>query len=599
MRALFALWLVCVGGLMSPPGWAQDATPPDVRMIFDVSGSMKANDPANLRASALQLAAALLPSQARGSVWTFGSRVRNPLPDGKVDAQWRRRARSLAPQLADYQQFTDIEQALREATRATGGKRHVILLTDGMIDLPGGGEATPSPEAASRQTLINALAPVLADRGVVVHTIALSNNADHELLERVSQSTGGLAAVAETPEDLLRAFLDVLERIVPSDRVPLENGEFAIDPEIDGFNALLFHDQDAQGPILVGPDGERYTRDDHPDDILWQSMPRYDLIRVPEPDAGTWHIEGQVGDDSRVSVESPLTLRTKAMPTSLYLGFDIPLEAWLSRQGETLVGDAMPEGMRMRAELRDLDDATLSSTTLTAGENGHFTGTLPAPEQEGNARLVVTAEGPTRVRERVQGVNVISPLAISLNDDATTVILEAQHPRLDADNTRVSSSVLGESLDVEPVGPKTWHIALPELDPHQSVPLELSLEVTLDGRTRSIRLPALRLNPDARIGLAGADVDGDVLRTQALPKADEGPATNSVEPRERNLSDMAQTLWHKAGDEWQALKPHVAPYAKRPTTWAALAALLLAVVALSVMRRRARRRRRRRREPHV
>ena len=269
----------------------------------------------------------------------------------------------------------------------------------------------------------------------------------------------------------------------------------------------------------------------------------------------------------------------------------------MSREGETLVGDAMPEGMRMRAELRDLDDATLSSTTLTAGEDGHFTGTLPAPEQEGNARLVVTAEGPTRVRERVQGVNVIPPLAASLNDDATTVILEAQHPRLDADNTRVSSSVLGESLDVESVGPKTWHIALPDLDPHQSVPLELTLEVTLDGRTWSIRLPALRLNPDARIGLSGADV-GAAPSAEALPDTGE-ERTESAEEGERNLSEMAGALWHKAGDEWQALKPHVAPYAKRPATWAALAALLLAVVALSVMRRRARRRRRRRREPHV
>ncbi|MBZ5877039.1 MULTISPECIES: VWA domain-containing protein [Chromohalobacter] len=597
MRALFALLLVCVGGLMSSPGWTQDATPPDVRMIFDVSGSMKANDPANLRASALQLAAALLPSQARGSVWTFGTQVRNPLPDGKVDAEWRRRARSLSPQLVDYQQFTDIEQALREASQAAGGKRHVILLTDGMVDLPGSGEVKRKRDAASRETLIASLAPELATQDVVVHTIALSRNVDRDLLERMSQSTDGLAAVAETPEELLRAFLDVLERIVPSDRVPLEDGRFDIDPEVDGFNALLFHDQDAPGATLVGPDGERYTRDDHPDDILWQSMPRYDLIRVPDPAAGEWHVEGQVGGDSRVTVESPLTLRTETMPTSLYLGFDTPLEAWLSREGETLVGDAMPEGMRMRAELRDLDDATLSSTTLTAGEDGHFTGTLPAPEQEGNARLVVTAEGPTRVRERVQGVNVIPPLAASLNDDATTVILEAQHPRLDADNTRVSSSVLGESLDVEPVGPKTWHIALPDLDPHQSVPLELTLEVTLDGRTWSIRLPALRLNPDARIGLSGADV-GAAPSAEALPDTGE-ERTESAEEGERNLSEMAGALWHKAGDEWQALKPHVAPYAKRPATWAALAALLLAVVVLSVMRRRARRRRRRRREPHV
>ncbi|MCK2041958.1 VWA domain-containing protein [Chromohalobacter sp. TMW 2.2308] len=605
MRALFAFLLLCVGGGLSPLAWAQDSTAsqtPDVRMIFDVSGSMKANDPANLRASALQLAATLLPSQTRGSVWTFGSQVRNPLPDGKVDAQWRRRARSLAPQLVDYQQFTDIEGVLRDATDTPGGKRHVVLLTDGMVDLPGSGEGKRTRDTASRETLLTSLAPELASRDVVVHTIALSHNVDRELLERISQATGGLAAVAETPEALLRAFLDVLERIVPSDQLPLEKGSFDVDDEVEGFNALLFHDEDAPELALVGPDGERYTRDDHPDDMLWQSNPRYDLIRVPEPQVGEWHIEGPVGRDSRVSIESPLQLRSDTLPPTLYLGFEVPIDAWLVRDGDILKGDTLPEDVRLRGALRGLDDETLASTSLKADNDGHFTGTLAAPEEAGNARLVLNADSDSWQRERVQGVNVVTPVSATLNDDATQVTLEAQHPRLNVDNTQISANLLGETLDVVPDGERTWQVALPEIDPEQSVPLDLDVSVTLDDRTWSIALPALRLNPEARIGVSGADVDGDGPRAEALPD-DATAATQDDESdarEESSLTVLASALWDKAGDEWQALRPHVEPYAKRPTTWAVFAALLLALVLLWRLRRRSRRRHHRRRhEPQV
>ena len=58
-----------------------------------------------------------------------------PLPVGPVDRRWRERARSLAPSLVDYQQYTDIEAAIRAASEEPGGKRHLILLTDGVIDL--------------------------------------------------------------------------------------------------------------------------------------------------------------------------------------------------------------------------------------------------------------------------------------------------------------------------------------------------------------------------------------------------------------------------------------------------------------------------------
>ena len=43
----------------------------DIRILIDVSGSMKQNDPANLRIPALKLINGLIPSGSRAGVWTL------------------------------------------------------------------------------------------------------------------------------------------------------------------------------------------------------------------------------------------------------------------------------------------------------------------------------------------------------------------------------------------------------------------------------------------------------------------------------------------------------------------------------------------------
>ena len=50
----------------------QAADKSDTRVLIDISGSMKQNDPQNLRGAALRLMVALMPKGNRVGVWTFG-----------------------------------------------------------------------------------------------------------------------------------------------------------------------------------------------------------------------------------------------------------------------------------------------------------------------------------------------------------------------------------------------------------------------------------------------------------------------------------------------------------------------------------------------
>ncbi|MFW6345177.1 MAG: VWA domain-containing protein, partial [Halomonas sp.] len=587
-RGGIARLLLVLLSLVATTGLAQPVEErPEVRVIIDVSGSMRDNDPDQLAASALELLASLLPAGTTAGVWTFGARVDNPLPPREVDAAWREQAAALRPQLVDYQQHTDIEGAVRAASEApANGWRHLVLLTDGMIDLPPDRGAKPATDEASRRTLLEALAPHLADQGVVVHAIAFSGDADLALVERLAQSTGGLPALAETPESLLVAFLDIVERIFPADQVPLEEGRFAIEPGVEAFSALLFHDPDGEPLTLVAPDGARYRVDTPPPGGRWQVEPRFDLIRVPDPAPGEWRLEGEIAADSRIGVTSALTLRTGELPTTLYLGFPVPVEAWLERAGEPYSGDL--ESLALHVELRDPQDAVLAALRLTRrGER--FVGELPAPALVGTARLFIRAEVDGLTRQRWQAVNVLPAITARHDPAASRVVLEAEHPALDHDTTELVGELAGERLVAEAVGERRWHLALPPLDDSISQPLLLAARVVLDGEAREIRLPRLVLFPEAQIGLGlagGADGSSRAERFHedlAAGRRSREPA-DSVADRFvaflHELPGQARELW-LAG--WPGMQRFVETHGRDPRLWAAaLGGGILIVILLAV-----------------
>lgn len=612
MRAIVGIGLCCLM-LLSSPLLAQPASPPhpDVRVIFDISGSMKQNDPEQLSASALELLAALLPSGVRGGVWTFGDSVANPLAVAPVDSQWRQQALALTPALADYQQYTDIEAAVRQAANTPdNGRRHLILLTDGMIDLPPGEGDKAARDAESRHRLLNELAPELSERDVVIHTIAFSPEADLALAERLAHATGGLSTLAETSETLLRAFLGIFEHIFPVDQVPLsEEGGFTIDPGVESFSGLLFHEPGAPPLTLIDPQGRRYSADDHPDNIRWQSEQRFDLITIPSPESGEWQVEGEFSADSRISVESPLVLHTSELPTTLYMGFDLALSAWLERDDVELTANDLPDDLRMWAELQNPQGEVQSSVALDKS-GGRFEGMLPASPLIGNARLLIAADSDAFQRQRIQAVNVMPAISAQLDSNRSRVILNAEYPRLDTDNTQPHAELQGESLDVPVIGERRWRVDLPPLNPDIGVPLLLSATVTLDGETREIRLPRLMLNPDGQITLGEARIDGaevpsqQILQLPGLGAAEEEPQpppalADRIVSAINALPRQAQSLWSEARPGVERLARE---HGDNPRLWILAAVALVLLMTLLLWRRAAVRRRRRLRrveEPHV
>jgi len=87
----------------------------DIRVLIDVSGSMKKNDPKNLRLPALRLLVGLLPSDSTAATWNFGTNTTLLVPLGKTDEKWKKTARQASKKIHSRDLFTNIGLALEAA----------------------------------------------------------------------------------------------------------------------------------------------------------------------------------------------------------------------------------------------------------------------------------------------------------------------------------------------------------------------------------------------------------------------------------------------------------------------------------------------------
>ncbi|MCM5705752.1 VWA domain-containing protein [Larsenimonas salina] len=582
--ACAVVWLWC----------AAASAAPTVQLIADVSGSMKSNDPANLRATGIGLWGTLLPKDTQAGLWTFGSQVDNPVPLDKVDGAWRQSVEAALPRLSAYQQFTDIESALTKALAAvpdTDEPAHVILLTDGMVDLPGAsGQAKTRKDAESRSRLLESVIEDYRQRGVAIDTIALSGGADTELLSTLSRQTGGLSSVAETPATLMRSFLDAMTQVTPFQRVPLGSDQrFFLDDQVNGMTALVFRDDSTSSPLsLIGPDGQRMTAR-APGRSDWRHEARFDLITLDRPTPGEWRLDGSVGPGSRILIDSPVKLALESGEPTLYQFFPRDITARLTDND----APATPESLgvtplSMRATLVGSDGRTLSDTPLTPSDDGAvYSGRLSA-ETLGNAQLRVQAQGEGMTRLRVAQVNVAPPLEPSLDASHGVIMVEARAPKLTHDNTRISATLLGQSLDVTTAAARTWQVRLPDELPSQSVPVELKATIDLPMLSRTIDLPSVTLNEQARVALSGAG-ERAALKGQSMEDA-------QASEQDAEGPSALENLWSKAQAAW----PEVVAWAERQPEWARWAALGVGVLVVLLLVLGGRRRPEpRRREPHL
>ncbi|WP_116364248.1 vWA domain-containing protein [Parahaliea mediterranea] len=384
---------------------------PDLRLLIDISGSMKQSDPDNLRGPALELIVRLLPDGARAGVWIFGESVEGLVPHGEVDSAWRERARAAVAAIDNSGQRTNIPAALAAATYDIGSmdpryRSSIVLLTDGKVDVA----ASPMANATAARQVLTDTAPRLGATGIPVHTIALSDEADWTFLRSLAEQSRGIAEKANSPDELSGIFVQSLEMVAPAAQVPLDNGRFSIDDSVEEFTALLFFDGSPAELSLRAPDGTR-LQPGQTDAADWFVADGFALATVRQPEAGNWVLSAPEGARIKVTVIADLNIEIDPLPNSMPAGRVSELGLRL-RDGERVLNDPEVLGLfRIAVSIngpggyREQIDV---SERYALPQNGEYRIVIPAFSTPGRYQLVAQVSGKTLQRELPLHVEVIA-----------------------------------------------------------------------------------------------------------------------------------------------------------------------------------------------
>lgn len=430
----------------------QKNLPPDVRVVIDVSGSMKQNDPNNLRQPALDLLIKLLPEGSKAGVWTFGRYVNMLVPHKPVADRWREQALSKVADVRSTGLFTNIGEALEKAaydSEQSGGQYRpsLILLTDGMVDI----SKNPAENQQEWRRIVDQVLPRFQQSGYTIHTIALSDNADTELLNKLAVATDGIAAVANSADDLMKIFLQAFDKAVPAEQVPLDENTFVVDSSIEEFTALIFRQEGSDPTRLIGPDQAVLQAGLETDYLTWYSAQDYDLITVKQPLEGLWQVQADLQPDSRVTVVSDLNLVVRPLPNNLFLGNPLNLSLALQEDGKTVTQADFLSLLDIQGRVvqqatgASVWNARLSSDSVP--DDGLYHADIVAFDREGNYTLSVKVDGKTFKREFSHGVSVREPFAVDLKQETRAgmvsylLTVSPFNQTIDLKKTQVAASI--------------------------------------------------------------------------------------------------------------------------------------------------------------
>ncbi len=488
---------------------AEMAERSDVRILIDISGSMKQNDPQNLRRPALRMLVGLLPEDTRAGVWTFGQYVNMLIPLGQVDAAWKKKARAEAGNIASPGQFTNIEDVIKRAITDWEGsttqyRRHLILLTDGMVDI----SKNPKKSAASRQRILDQLLPKLQSHDAQVHTIALSERADHELMRTLSQETGGWYEQVNNAEQLQRVFLRIFEKVGRPDTVPLKDNKFLVDSSIQEVTLLVFRRQDAEATRVFTPSGAQFDAKSAPKNVSWHRDIGYDLLTITGPETGEWRIQAATDPDNRVIVVTDLKMRSSQLPSRFVLGEVLPVTVSFSNQGRQITRKDFLDVVNLKSGHTDSNGPGEERPLFDNGKegdkapgDGEFTLQVGEGLAAGRVELLITAHGKTFQREQRQTFELVDPVPMQVEpvspEGVVVVRLRPDSELVDQETLELTANLVSPAGDMRPVlllpgaeaGVQEATIATREL------PGDWTLAVTARGKTGSGSALDLILDP--------------------------------------------------------------------------------------------------------
>lgn len=428
-----AVALCCTGSL-----WAQQrelnveaSDKLDAVLLLDASGSMLLTDPKRLRNEGAKLFVQFLKPGDRLGIIAFGddAKVIRELSD--FDSSQDAKVTQDIERIENTGQYTDIAAGVRAAEEMLqknvreGATRAIILMSDGKMEpRPGVGLA-----AVLTSDLLNKSLPDLKARGVKIHTLSFSEQADKGLLAEVAVGTEGAHYFTPDAEKIHESFADLFLVVKKPQMVPLTSKGFKIDANIEEATFYV-NGEDGAHVSLISPSGKQIDSSTRMDGLKWFKGQKFDVITVLKPEVGDWKVSGLPTSSGFATLLTNLKLVTD-WPSSMNVGNPTLLQARLYEAEKPIVLPEMTQQIRYAFQITPTDrisEPVLRETLHDDGTHGDkiandgiFSYLVDLPEP-GEYRLQVVANAPTferrqqlsfRLKPRAVTLSVVSAGAVS------------------------------------------------------------------------------------------------------------------------------------------------------------------------------------------
>lgn len=188
--------------------------PSDILLVLDNSGSMKRNDPARLTAEAVTSFIQSQTAETRLGLLLFADNPRLVVPLLPVTSENARTLQAGLTELNYSGRWTETAEAMERAIyelRVNGradAVKAIVLMTDGILD-----SGNPERDRARLEWLRTSLVLEAQRHDIRIFGLAFSEEADYQLLQFLSQATGGEYFRALQPEEIGPALDGIQDRL--------------------------------------------------------------------------------------------------------------------------------------------------------------------------------------------------------------------------------------------------------------------------------------------------------------------------------------------------------------------------------------------------
>ncbi len=464
----FRAWLACAALAFAPIA----AAGVDAVLLMDSSGSMAKNDPHKLRVPAAKLFMSLLGSDDRIGLISFSDngypvlRLTAPQPGENP------RLLASADKVSSKGVYTNLYAAVRKGTDmlAREGRpdqeKMLILMSDGKMDVGDNDE-----DWRLSQRLQGELSEALKAQQIKVYSIAFTEASDVELLQSVAQKTGGLFKLAKTDADLHEVFSDIFETAKAPDMLPIDGGEFSVDPSIEEVTIVASKEREDVRIYLQSPQGRKLGAEDAGDNLKWFLSEHFDMITLRQPQAGTWKLLF-TGGKNRAYIVTDMSLKHNPQLPNVATGAHVVIESWLEQEGKLLDKEALLTNTRFHMLVQTPDGAEANFELFDNGQYGdretgdaHYSNTL-AFDNPGAYSIELIAESQTFKRQKTLHFEVKAPTE---NTPAAAPAAPESAAAEPAETTTPAPAAPSEAPVTEPQ-PQTPEEAAPEPAPVETPP---------------------------------------------------------------------------------------------------------------------------------